>query len=73
MQTSGDAGVILVSFGTILKNLTGEILTKMADAFSRIPQKIIWKLDKGKMALLSLLMDSSVVFSVPSIVRQLFI
>ena len=49
MQRSGNEGVILVSFGTILGNINREMLTLLADAFSRLPQKIIWKLDRGKM------------------------
>ena len=49
MQETGDEGVILVSFGTILGDIDEGTLKMMADAFTKLPQKIIWKLKlKGK-------------------------
>jgi len=44
MQEAGDEGVILVSFGTIVGDLDEKLLQMMAKAFSKLPQKIIWKL-----------------------------
>lgn len=46
IQKSGDDGVILVSFGTILGNIKENMLTLLANAFSRVPQRILWKLDR---------------------------
>ena len=45
MQKAGDEGVILVSFGTILSNFDESLLQMMADAFSKLPQQVIWKLE----------------------------
>jgi len=47
MQSAGDKGVILVSFGTVLGEYMGvneTLLQVMAEAFSKLPQKVIWKL-----------------------------
>ena len=44
MQETGDEGVILVSFGTVLGKIEDASLKMMAEAFSKLPQKIIWKL-----------------------------
>ena len=52
MQKSGDEGVILVSFGTVMGNIKENMLTLLANAFSRVPQKVIWKLDKGRLSAL---------------------
>ena len=48
MQSSGKEGAILVSFGTILGNINEKLLVLLADAFSRVSQRIIWKLDRGE-------------------------
>lgn len=42
MQTSGDAGVVVVSFGSMVANLTMERADVMATALGRIPQKVKW-------------------------------
>ena len=47
MQSAGDDGVILVSFGTYLRSLDENLIKLMATALSRLPQKIIWKIKKG--------------------------
>ena len=47
MQSTGDDGVILVSFGTGLSSLEENVLQMMATAFSKLPQKVIWKIKKG--------------------------
>ena len=44
MRESGDEGVILVSFGTVVDGLDETLLQMMSKAFSKLPQKIIWKL-----------------------------
>ena len=47
MQGSDDEGVILVSFGSIVGDAFGldeRVLQLMAEAFSKLPQKVIWKL-----------------------------
>lgn len=43
MQEAGDGGVILVSFGTVLEEVDEDLLQLMAKAFSKLPQKILWK------------------------------
>ena len=48
MQRSGSEGVILVSFGTILGNIDEKLLALLADALSRVPYQVIWKLHRGK-------------------------
>ena len=47
MQSAGDEGVILVSFGTIVDSLDVKVLEVMATAFSRLSQKVIWKINTG--------------------------
>ena len=51
MQSSGDHGVILVAFGTIVgsRNLDKTILRVMASAFAKFTQKFIWKLNEGNL------------------------
>ena len=47
MQRSGDEGVILVSFGSVVGDLFGineSVWQTMAEAFAKVPQKVIWKL-----------------------------
>jgi len=44
MQEAGDEGVILVSFGTVVGELDESLLQMMTEAFSKLSQKIIWKL-----------------------------
>ncbi|XP_045899409.1 UDP-glucuronosyltransferase 2A2-like isoform X2 [Micropterus dolomieu] len=43
VQSSGDAGVVVVSFGSMVTNLTTERADVIAAAFGRIPQKVIWR------------------------------
>lgn len=40
MQSSGDAGVVVVSFGSMVTNLTAERADVIATALGRIPQKV---------------------------------
>ena len=44
MEKAGEDGVILVSFGTVIERMKDATLQVMAKAFSKLPQKIIWKL-----------------------------
>ncbi|XP_030581590.1 UDP-glucuronosyltransferase 2C1-like isoform X2 [Archocentrus centrarchus] len=43
VQSSGDAGVVVVSFGSMVTNLTMEHANVIATAFGQIPQKVIWR------------------------------
>nr|XP_020478133.1 UDP-glucuronosyltransferase 2A1-like isoform X2 [Monopterus albus] len=43
LQSAGDAGVVVVSFGSMVTNLTTERADVIATAFGRIPQKVIWR------------------------------
>ena len=48
MQSSGDAGVVVVSFGTLVNRLnSAEKATTIGKALARLPQKVIWRY-KGK-------------------------
>ncbi len=40
MQSSGDAGVVVVSFGSMVTNFTTEHAEVIATALGRIPQKV---------------------------------
>jgi len=49
VRGSGDEGVILVSFGTILGEIDETLIATMAAVFSSLPQRVIWKLNtEGK-------------------------
>ncbi|XP_034148033.1 UDP-glucuronosyltransferase 2A1-like [Esox lucius] len=43
VQSSGEHGFILMSLGTLVKNLPVEITSAIAAAFAKLPQKVIWK------------------------------
>ncbi|XP_041475570.1 UDP-glucuronosyltransferase 2C1-like [Lytechinus variegatus] len=43
VQSSGDAGVIVFSLGTYVTHMKRELVEIFAEAFSRIPQKVIWQ------------------------------
>ena len=47
MQSSGDNGIILASFGSIVSKIDKAVLSLMANAFAKLPQKVIWKLSEG--------------------------
>lgn len=47
VRGSGDEGVILVSFGSILGDISDQTVSVMADVFSTLPQRVIWKLNTG--------------------------
>ena len=44
IKETGEHGVILVSFGTVVEGMKDASLQMMAKAFSKLPQTIIWKL-----------------------------
>ncbi|KAK3744832.1 hypothetical protein QZH41_008809 [Actinostola sp. cb2023] len=54
MASSGNNGVILVSFGSMLDKLDNNVLEVMNKAFSKVQQKVIWKINtdvyEGKLA-----------------------
>lgn len=40
MQSSGEAGVVVVTFGSMVTNFTSERAEVIATAFGRLPQKV---------------------------------
>eukprot|EP00057_Strongylocentrotus_purpuratus_P028564 XP_011683038.1 PREDICTED: UDP-glucuronosyltransferase 2C1-like [Strongylocentrotus purpuratus] len=44
VQSSGEAGIIVFSLGTYVTHMKAELIEVLAEAFSRIPQKVIWQL-----------------------------
>ena len=45
MTSSGDNGVIVVSFGSMMSTFGHEQANAMANAFAKLPQKVIWRYD----------------------------
>ena len=43
MQSSGEHGVVVISFGTVLESLNEGIVKNIMAAVSRLKQKVIWK------------------------------
>ncbi|XP_078602355.1 UDP-glucuronosyltransferase 2C1-like [Branchiostoma floridae x Branchiostoma japonicum] len=43
VQSSGDDGVIVVSFGSMVKTMSTERQEVFAAAFARLPQKVVWR------------------------------
>ncbi|XP_038155835.1 UDP-glucuronosyltransferase 2A2-like [Cyprinodon tularosa] len=43
VQSSGDAGIVVFSLGSKVKNLTTETTTMIASALAHIPQKVVWR------------------------------
>ncbi|CAL8384442.1 unnamed protein product [Arctogadus glacialis] len=43
MQSSGEHGVVVMSLGTLVSALPMEITEVIAEAFSRLPQKVVWR------------------------------
>lgn len=46
MKGSGDDGVILVSFGSMVNTLSDDISDVMNRAFSQVKQRVVWKIGK---------------------------
>lgn len=40
---AADAGVVVVSFGIGIRTLPKDLVEKMAGAFARLPQKVVWR------------------------------
>ena len=40
---SGDAGIIVVSFGTLVRHYNVDLMKFMMEAFARLPQRVIWR------------------------------
>ncbi|XP_041635438.1 UDP-glucuronosyltransferase 2A2-like [Cheilinus undulatus] len=43
MQSSGEHGVVVMSFGTLVSALSREVTEAIAAAFAQLPQKVVWK------------------------------
>ncbi|KAI8515626.1 UDP-glucuronosyltransferase 2A1 [Branchiostoma belcheri] len=43
VQSSGDDGVVLVTFGSMVATMPAEIADMLAAAFARLPQKVVWR------------------------------
>ncbi|XP_066272314.1 UDP-glucuronosyltransferase 1-2-like [Branchiostoma lanceolatum] len=43
VQSSGDAGVVIVTFGSMVEAMPTERADMMAAAFARLPQKVVWR------------------------------
>ncbi|XP_072243575.1 UDP-glucuronosyltransferase 2A2-like [Leuresthes tenuis] len=42
-QSSGDAGIVVFSLGSMIRNLTTEKANMIASALAQIPQKVLWR------------------------------
>ncbi|XP_036451400.1 UDP glucuronosyltransferase 5 family, polypeptide G2 [Colossoma macropomum] len=43
MQSSGEAGVVIMSLGTLITALPQEVTEAIALAFAQLPQKVVWR------------------------------
>lgn len=43
VQSSGDAGIIVFSLGTYVTYMKEEFIAVFANAFAKLPQKVIWQ------------------------------
>ncbi|CAH1244519.1 UGT2B4 [Branchiostoma lanceolatum] len=43
VQSSGDDGVVLVTFGSLIADMPAEKADMLAAAFARLPQKVVWR------------------------------
>ncbi|KAI8491722.1 UDP-glucuronosyltransferase 2A1 [Branchiostoma belcheri] len=50
MQSSGENGVIVVSFGSVVMTMRAEQIEIFAEAFSRLRQKVVWRYTGDKPA-----------------------
>ncbi|KAM4720524.1 UDP-glucuronosyltransferase 2A2-like [Anableps anableps] len=53
VQSSGDAGVVVVTFGSMVTNLAADRANVIASALGRLPQKVIWRYSGKSPATLS--------------------
>nr|XP_040050906.1 UDP-glucuronosyltransferase 2A2-like isoform X7 [Gasterosteus aculeatus aculeatus] len=52
VQSSGDAGIVVFSLGSFIKNITAEKANMIASALAQIPQKVLWRYSGDKPATL---------------------
>ncbi|KAK5932100.1 hypothetical protein CgunFtcFv8_003833 [Champsocephalus gunnari] len=52
VQSSGDAGIVVFTLGSFIKNITTEKGNMIASALAQIPQKVLWKYSGEKPATL---------------------
>ncbi|XP_059192349.1 UDP glucuronosyltransferase 2 family, polypeptide B3 isoform X2 [Centropristis striata] len=43
VQSSGDAGIVVFTLGSFIKNITSERANMIASALAQIPQKVLWR------------------------------
>ncbi|XP_042344154.1 UDP-glucuronosyltransferase 2A2-like isoform X2 [Plectropomus leopardus] len=43
VQSSGDAGIVVFTLGSLIQNITAEKANMIASALSQIPQKVLWR------------------------------
>ncbi|XP_073322704.1 UDP-glucuronosyltransferase 2A2-like isoform X1 [Pagrus major] len=48
VQSSGDAGVVVFTLGSFIKNITTEKANMIASALAQIPQKVLWRYSGAK-------------------------
>lgn len=44
VDTHGQRGMVVVSFGTLLHNIPEHVTIKLVDAFSQLPYTVVWQL-----------------------------
>ncbi|XP_037685848.1 UDP-glucuronosyltransferase 2A3-like [Choloepus didactylus] len=52
VQSSGEDGIVVFSTGTVIRNLTEEMVNLIASALAQIPQKVLWRFEGKKPATL---------------------
>ncbi|XP_037536825.1 UDP-glucuronosyltransferase 2A2-like [Nematolebias whitei] len=52
VQSSGDAGIVIFTLGSMIKNVTTEKANTIASALAQIPQKVLWRYSGEKPKLL---------------------
>ncbi|KAM8760996.1 UDP-glucuronosyltransferase 2C1-like [Acanthopagrus schlegelii] len=48
VQSSGDAGIVVFTLGSFIKNITMEKANMIASALAQIPQKVLWRYSGAK-------------------------
>ncbi|XP_060927735.1 UDP-glucuronosyltransferase 2A2-like [Limanda limanda] len=48
VQSSGDAGIVVFTLGSMVKNITAEKANVIASALAQIPQKVLWRYSGDK-------------------------
>ncbi|PIK37197.1 putative UDP-glucuronosyltransferase 2A1-like [Apostichopus japonicus] len=46
VDTHGQRGMVIVSFGTLLHNIPEHVTIKLVDAFSQLPYTVVWQLSR---------------------------